>query len=1235
MICHCSQCVRSSIRAALALCLITPFGPAPRAADPPQAVVLDWLGGAAPLCRQGVGWGVPWPQGAVKPNQPFSLLSADGQQVPVQTWTLACWPDGSVKWTGHAISAGPDIQGPLKLSPGDSSAAKATVRAVQNANGIEIDTGAIQCRIPSSGSTFIESMKIAGREVARNARLVALLEDRSDYATAGVLREEKFASQIEKVTLEQSGPIRAVVKIEGVHRAEKSDRSWLPFTLRLYFYAGQEAVRLVHSFVFDGDDEKDFIRGLGLVFSVPMREQVHNRHVRFSGEGSGLWAEPLQPLTGRHALLYHGQNVYPDQLAGKRVPNREEYDPEGQSLIADWAVWDAYKLVQSTADGFTIQKRTNPQSCWLDAAAGRRASGLVFVGDVSGGLAVGVKNFWQSYPASLEVEKASTPEAELRLWLWSPDAPAMDLRHYDTKAHGLEASYEDVQPGFSTAHGVARTSELMLYPSTGVPSKEEMVKEAQASSQPSLLVCAPQYLHSVRAFGIWSLPDRSTPGKRWIEDQLDGAIAQYEKEIEQRHWYGFWNYGDIMHAYDTDRHMWRYDIGGYAWDNSELVPDMWWWYSFLRTGRADIFRMAEALTRHTGEVDVYHLGRFAGLGSRHNVRHWGDGAKEVRISQAPLRRFYYYLTTDERAGDLMREVVNADASMVGVDPLRVAEPVSGYPAGYPTRARIGPDWLALAGNWMTEWERTGDTRWRDKILVGVDCFSKMPYGLFTSRGVFFYDPKTGKLTSNGNDSPGGLNLTTLMGGPEMAFELTDVLGNPEWTRLWAQYCELYGAPGDEVQKAFGVDVWLGDLSPDFARLPAYAARMKKDPKLAQRAWSAFLGGGMVRPGRASMFTPGKVEGPEVLNPIDELPRLSTNRTSQWCLNAIELLELIGEQMPEHNPRWDGGAGGGVEQAEPARSGKVAAKPLFRDPVYDGAADPTVIWNRAEKEWFMFYTNRRANMTNAAGVSWVHGTKIGIAESSDGGATWTYRGTAGITYGGTNYTYWAPEVIDSSGGYHMFLSVVPGIFTNWNAPRDIVHLTSKDLLKWDYQSTLKLASDRVIDPCVLRLSDGTWRMWYNNERDRKSIYFADSPDLFTWQDKGKVADVSKRPGEGPKVFRWKDHYWMVVDIWNGLGVYRSDDALTWATQPDNLVDKPGKGADDGVKGGHPDVVVSGDRAFLFYFTHPGRTDPRGPANSYEQRRSSIQVVELEYMDGELTCDRDKPTHILLQPINDTK
>jgi hypothetical protein len=336
-------------------------------------------------------------------------------------------------------------------------------------------------------------------------------------------------------------------------------------------------------------------------------------------------------------------------------------------------------------------------------------------------------------------------------------------------------------------------------------------------------------------------------------------------------------------------------------------------------------------------------------------------------------------------------------------------------------------------------------------------------------------------------------------------------------------------------------------------------------------------------------------------------------------------------------------------AEPA--GKPAPKPLYRDPVYDGAADPVVIWNPHVQRWWMFYTNRRANVPGLSGVAWVHGTPIGIAESDDGGATWKAAGTADISLpaelSGTEPTYWAPDVVttDASGnpiGYatgeptgmvhHLFLTVVPGVFEDWQHPRRIVHLTSTDLRTWRYESALQLASDRVIDACVAPLPAGGWRLWYNNERDHKSIYYADSSDLKTWTDKGKVTGVGERPGEGPYVFHWKGYYWMLVDLWKGLGVYRSDDLLHWTAQPDNLLGVPGKGADDGVNGGHPGVVVSGDRAFVFYFTHPGRTGTIKPddKNALELRRSSIQVAELKYADGALGCDRDAPTFIHLIP-----
>ena len=50
------------------------------------------------------------------------------------------------------------------------------------------------------------------------------------------------------------------------------------------------------------------------------------------------------------------------------------------------------------------------------------------------------------------------------------------------------------------------------------------------------------------------------------------------------------------------------------------------------------------MTRHLSEVDFHHTGTFVGLGSRHNVSHWGDGAKEARIASSTLKRPFYYLT---------------------------------------------------------------------------------------------------------------------------------------------------------------------------------------------------------------------------------------------------------------------------------------------------------------------------------------------------------------------------------------------------------------------------------------------------------------------------------------------------------------------------------------------------------------------------------------------------------------
>src|ERR1017187_5925160 len=364
-------------------------------------LLVGWLGGTPPALATGTSWGVPWPRGAYRKDHSFTLTARDGKTLPLQSWPLASWPDGSLKWSAFASVVDAGLAAPLRLASGNSASLPGApaVKVREEATGIDVDTGKLQCRIPRAGEIFIDSMTVDGRVVAQRGRLLCTLEDRS---TPDVIRLPDFTSVVQKATAEQTGPVRAVVRIDGVHKSEKGSREWLPFTIRLYFYAAEAAVRMVHSIVFDGGQEKDFIRGLGVAFAVPMREQIHNRHVRFSGEDSGLWAEPIEPATGARRLsMAAGDDLYAAQLAGQRIPNKEQYNTQGQFLLDNWAVWDSFKLVQPTCDGFTIQKRTNPQSAWVAAGAGMRASGLVFAGDVSGGLGVALKNFWQSSPASL------------------------------------------------------------------------------------------------------------------------------------------------------------------------------------------------------------------------------------------------------------------------------------------------------------------------------------------------------------------------------------------------------------------------------------------------------------------------------------------------------------------------------------------------------------------------------------------------------------------------------------------------------------------------------------------------------------------------------------------------------------------------------------------------------------------------------------------------------------------
>ena len=109
---------------------------------------------------------------------------------------------------------------------------------------------------------------------------------------------------------------------------------------------------------------------------------------------------------------------------------------------------------------------------------------------------------------------------------------------------------------------------------------------------------------------------------------------------------------------------------------------------------------------------------------------------------------------------------------------------------------------------MAEWERTNDTKWRDKINAGVDSIITLPFGLETGKpeanskalaATVGFDNATGKLTAIPNPQTGLLtdanyNLATIQGGGEVMFELVPLLGRKDFETEWLRLCRLGNAP---------------------------------------------------------------------------------------------------------------------------------------------------------------------------------------------------------------------------------------------------------------------------------------------------------------------------------------------------------------------------------------------------------------------------------------------------------
>ena len=222
------------------------------------------------------------------------------------------------------------------------------------------------------------------------------------------------------VTVEQDGPVRAVVRLDGKHG------DWLPFTVRLYFYAGADR-RTGRAQLRLGRRSGPGLPGR----AGPQRRRgrcATNRTTGTSGwpVQSGFLTEAVRGLTGlrRDPGERYGARRWP------AVRSRRSPTPRCPSRLHLIPQWNDYTLDQTSADGFTLRKRTGPGHAWVTIPPGTRSPGYGYVGGASGGLGFGLRDFWKLHPTRLDIRNAATDLATATVWMWSPSAPAMDVRYW-------------------------------------------------------------------------------------------------------------------------------------------------------------------------------------------------------------------------------------------------------------------------------------------------------------------------------------------------------------------------------------------------------------------------------------------------------------------------------------------------------------------------------------------------------------------------------------------------------------------------------------------------------------------------------------------------------------------------------------------------------------------------------------------------------------------------------------
>ncbi len=244
--------------------------------------------------------GIPFARGVMAKTDLAGLFAQNGRELPVQTEVLSLWPDGSVRWLllDFFTDLRPEEKRAFTLRFGDAvrcTPIENPVRAVSGETAIVVNTGPMQATLSRQSFRLLDDVRLDrnGDGEFSEAEKVT----RSD--TSGISLQtpdgEIFSADLAaaEATVEQTGPLRACVRLEGRHTSKRG--ALFRYIVRIHAFRGQPYLKLHYTFVNDHQPElMKTIDSLALTFQLN-----HAEGLAYLTDGSKSNAGRLEQIDDR------------------------------------------------------------------------------------------------------------------------------------------------------------------------------------------------------------------------------------------------------------------------------------------------------------------------------------------------------------------------------------------------------------------------------------------------------------------------------------------------------------------------------------------------------------------------------------------------------------------------------------------------------------------------------------------------------------------------------------------------------------------------------------------------------------------------------------------------------------------------------------------------------------------------------------------------------------------------